>query len=198
MSWIRDILNNWDCDNEYQGSHTFTEAEMKQEIDNKHPFCVFWHWSNGGGHFVDIYGYTNDIFHIMNPWSPNVGAWQRGDYDYVKNAQNRGYWRGTVWTTMDVNPFVRIMSPNGGGKWDQFSTRVITWGPNVTGNVKVELLKGNNVMLMLENSIPCDSSLIWNIPLDIETGDDYKIKVTSLDNDTCIDESDKDFSIVNK
>jgi hypothetical protein len=92
-------------------------------------------------------------------------------------------------------PYVAVLSPNGGEKLEQFTTHSITWGSNVGGNVKVDLYKGGALNKTLAASIANSGSLEWIITTDFVVGDDYKIKITSLENDTCIDESNADFSI---
>jgi hypothetical protein len=93
-------------------------------------------------------------------------------------------------------PYLAVTSPNGGEELEQFTTHTITWGSNVSGNVKVELFKGGALNKTLAASIANSGSLEWIITTDFVVGDDYKIKITSLENDTCIDESNDNFSII--
>lgn len=95
-------------------------------------------------------------------------------------------------------PFVQMTSPNGGERWERDRTFQVTWLEYVEGDVKIDLLKGTSLFQTLISAIPADSSLSWNIPANFELGTDYKIKIYSLTNDTCIDESDDFFSIEEK
>ncbi len=99
------ILDHFNCDNDgatWFDTDSVTVDKMESAIDAKHPFVVDWGWTNGGGHFVDLYGYENDMFYIMNPWPVNTGEFQQGTYDWIKNGQNKGKWRSTVWTSHDA------------------------------------------------------------------------------------------------
>lgn len=166
MSAIKKILDKYKVENVYQGSHTFTAQEMKQEIDKKHPFCIFWHWNNGGGHFVDVTGYNGDIFTMMNPWPPNKGEWNKGSYNYVKNAQNKGYWRGTVWTLNTptvINQHNKNSSPNtftltGKNGMLHFHSTVadITSGTVVIYNVQ-------GCQVMKKRITPDEMNTLWNL-----------------------------------
>lgn len=196
MSAIKKILDKYGCTNVYQGTHTFTAAQIKTEIDNLHPFCIFWHWSNGGGHFVDVYGYVGDIFYVMNPWPPTTGEMQQGTYDYLINAQNKGNWNGTVWTTYNASPYITLSSPGGGEQWEKGSTYSLKWSSNVTGKVKIELFSGSSVSATLAVSADNNGSFAWTIGDSIAVGNNYTIKITCLSN-TAVTITSKAFAIAN-
>ncbi len=94
-----------------------------------------------------------------------------------------------------VPAFVTVTSPNGGEKWEQGRTFDVLWNDNIDGNVKIELLKGTAVDRELAASEASDGKWTWNIPTDFPTAADYKIRVTSIDNNSIVDESFEAFAI---
>lgn len=92
-------------------------------------------------------------------------------------------------------PRITVTAPNGGEKIEQYSTTMLTWGDNIDGTVKIELLKGSTVTEIVA-STESDGLYEWSVPADLALGADYKIRVTSLDDPTLTDESDASFEIV--
>ncbi len=95
-----------------------------------------------------------------------------------------------------ADPFTSVYSPDGGEKWEQGTTKEITWGDNISGKVKIELFKGDLLKETLTASAPSTGSFEWNITSDYEIGNDYKIKISSVDSTDLNDESNEPFSII--
>ncbi len=93
-------------------------------------------------------------------------------------------------------PYITVNSPNGGEEWEQGNTYTIKWGSNVSGNVKIELLKGGAVDKTLAADVANNGEFDVEVTVDFTVGADYKIKITSLDNDTVLSESVENFSII--
>ncbi len=89
-----------------------------------------------------------------------------------------------------------VSVPNGGEEWEQNSTRTIKWFSNVEGNVKIDLLKGGTQVKELAASTENDGEFSVDITSDFEVGDDYKVKIASIENDTVLNESEAPFSII--
>jgi hypothetical protein len=98
--------------------------------------------------------------------------------------------------TCNKDPFVSVLSPNGGEQLEVGTTQIINWGSNIGGNAKIELLKAGALKEVLAATVPNNGSFSWSIPAAYETGADYKIKVSSIDSSSLIDESDANFSII--
>lgn len=83
---------------------------------------------------------------------------------------------------------ITVNSPGTGDVYnpgDQFN---ILWGSqNVSGNVKIDLYKGNNIIMSISNSTDNDNQFSSNIPPNTAFGTDYRIRITSLDNPTIND-----------
>jgi hypothetical protein len=93
-------------------------------------------------------------------------------------------------------PYLTVNSPNGGEEWEQGNTYTIKWGSNVSGNVKIELLKGGAVDKTLAADVANNGEFSVEITTDFIAGNDYKIKIASLANDTVLSESAENFSII--
>lgn len=83
-------------------------------------------------------------------------------------------------------------------EWNWGNTFQITWEDFAGSSVKIELLKGTEVIGQIVSTTPNDGLYEWTISSDFEPGSDYKIKITSLDNPAIFDISDSFFKIINQ
>ncbi|MCH7974830.1 MAG: T9SS type A sorting domain-containing protein, partial [Bacteroidetes bacterium] len=90
---------------------------------------------------------------------------------------------------------ITITSPNGGENWQANSPRAITWTDNITENVRIELLKSDTLHTTIITATSSGGTYIWNIPFVLESGSDYKIKITSVNDENTFDFSDANFNI---
>ncbi|GBD86719.1 ser-Thr-rich glycosyl-phosphatidyl-inositol-anchored membrane family protein [bacterium BMS3Abin03] len=88
-----------------------------------------------------------------------------------------------------------VTKPNGGENWQTGSSHDITWTDNISAKVKIELYKGGNFQSIITDSTYSDGQFPWDIPSDTPLGNDYKIKISSVDDSNVFDFSDNDFSI---
>ncbi|MCP4214521.1 MAG: choice-of-anchor D domain-containing protein [bacterium] len=80
--------------------------------------------------------------------------------------------------TITVEPVLTVISPNGGEHWESGTSRQITWtASNVSGDVVVEIYKGNIPAVIMSSVSASAESLTWNIPADFAEGDDYGIRI---------------------
>lgn len=93
---------------------------------------------------------------------------------------------------------ITVLSPNGGESWKRATIRYITWSSvgNVGTNVKIELYKGDVLSRTIASSTPNDGRQIWIVPFAQETGNNFRVKITSTSNSGYYDWSDNYFSIV--
>ena len=93
-----------------------------------------------------------------------------------------------------------VFAPNGGEVLNTGQTKEITWGSGIAGNVKIELYKGGikyddgglGDIAMNETN---DGSFVWSVPANLPVADDYKIRVTSLNDSSKWDESNTSFTV---
>ncbi len=99
-------------------------------------------------------------------------------------------------TTCNREPFISLMTPNGGEEFEQNSVQKILWADNIQGDVKIELLKGGSVLEVLAEKVPSNGSYEWKITDQYELADDYKVRITDIDSSDLKVESKESFSIV--
>ncbi len=87
----------------------------------------------------------------------------------------------TMFSIGDLSPFLMVTSPVAGAEIERHSTCKITWGDNIDGEVKIELLKNGALKETLAATTESDGSFEWTVPDSFELGDDYAIKITSVD-----------------
>jgi len=94
-------------------------------------------------------------------------------------------------------PFIQVMSPNGGEDWAMLSTQTITWQDNLTEDIKIELFRGSATVpeLSIVDSVASNGSYLWTVPNTLAAGSNYKIKITSIPVNSVFDGSDATFSI---
>lgn len=90
---------------------------------------------------------------------------------------------------------VYLTSPNGGENWKMGSLQNITWTDNIGENVKIELYKGGIFNSTITTSTISNGLYNWLIPTNQQPDIDYKIKITSVLNDSIFDFSDNNFAI---
>ncbi len=90
-----------------------------------------------------------------------------------------------------------ITAPNGGEIW-QSGANAIRWSDNISENVVIDLFKNNGYYLTIDPSTQSDGYYAWTVPDTITTGSDYKIKITSTNNNLVTDLSDSSFTIVGR
>jgi hypothetical protein len=94
-----------------------------------------------------------------------------------------------------VGEALTVTAPNGGELWINGVTVEITWVPGGLDTVEVELLKGGSPVSTLATGAPDTGSLDWTIPINLEAGADYRVRVSATDDPAMSDESDADFAI---
>jgi len=93
---------------------------------------------------------------------------------------------------------LELSSPNGGESWPLGSVQTITWKPqgDPGTQLKIQLLKGGDVYQTLSKTASLSAgSFSWKVPSSLPSGNDYKIRITSLQNSALRDASDQPFSI---
>lgn len=93
---------------------------------------------------------------------------------------------------------ILLTSPNGGEVWMKDTGKYISWIDQNSDNVDIHLLKSGFPYITIETSYPNSGNYYWDIPSDIEVGDDYTIIVVNAENQSIYDESDYYFSIIEK
>jgi len=94
------------------------------------------------------------------------------------------------------DPFISVISPNGGELWMQGTTNYVYWSSiNFASEVNIELYQNNifyeSIVYNYENS----GTYEWDIPFQLPIAQNYSIKIESVANNT-YDFSNANFSII--
>jgi hypothetical protein len=94
---------------------------------------------------------------------------------------------------------IDVLRPDGGEFWLNNTSENITWATTlVTDTVKIDLFKGGSISRHIVSSVNASDHLYkWQIPSDIVTGNDYKVKITATYNSLLTDSSLNNFTIGN-
>jgi hypothetical protein len=88
---------------------------------------------------------------------------------------------------------ITVVSPNGGESWLAGTSNTITWTSNISDDVKIELYKGGNIFYTIANSTSNAGNYLWTIPDTLHSGNDFKVKITSVLDSSITDYSDSGF-----
>jgi hypothetical protein len=117
------------------------------------------------------------------------------------------YWRvkavndagESPWSSIQIftatAPYVTLDTPNGGEQWQLGLDYWIRWEDNIEEEVTVALYR-DDVFVEDLATTASNGAWEWSIPTDLETGDDYRIRITGMDGDAVTDISKQMFSII--
>ena len=96
-----------------------------------------------------------------------------------------------------ISSLITVTSPNGGENWLRGTSKNITWTTtaDVNLNVRITIWKDNQYFTTITNGTENDGTYCWTIPKTLPTGSDYRIRITSLLDESVYDFSDDYFSI---
>lgn len=114
----------------------------------------------------------------------------------VAGVQLRGPASSAPAQAADTECSVRVESPNGGETLSEsVGERVLWQALNAGENVRIKLVKGDQDLGTLTRSRN-DGSILVRIPSLVDPGSGYRIRIESVDDPSCFDESDGEFSLV--
>ncbi|MCF8232276.1 MAG: choice-of-anchor J domain-containing protein [Bacteroidales bacterium] len=117
-------------------------------------------------------------------------------FKYTSSSDNAATWEiDNIVVEEATAEELIVNTPNGGEHWQRGETYDITWTTNnFNNNVKIELT-GSNAQV-LEESIENTGSYSWDVPSDIALADDYRVKISDVDDGMPMDQSDTTLSII--
>ncbi len=89
---------------------------------------------------------------------------------------------------------ITVTTPNGGENWETSTSYGIVWTDDILTPVKIELYKGGVFYSTIVDTTQSDGYYLWSVNA-AESGNDYRVKITSLGSNNDFDMSDADFSI---
>jgi len=195
---------------EVQGSVTVTAPNGSENWEKYSSYSITWNSFNlsvEDNVKIDLYK-GGEFSAAIAASTPNDGSYSwsvplalTADTDYrirISSVEDAGIYDESDgdFTISDPNDFIEVTRPDSAITWRKKLTYEIRWvSSGITGNVRIELLKGGALNATIAASTSNDGSHPWTIPESQADGSDYSVKITSVENDTIWDESDEDFSI---
>ncbi|MEI6577468.1 MAG: Ser-Thr-rich GPI-anchored membrane family protein [Bacteroidota bacterium] len=90
---------------------------------------------------------------------------------------------------------VVLATPNGGETWMAGTPNTITWNSDVTGKLRIVLLKNGVQYAVIAGNLSNTGTYNWLIPAGIVLGTDYTINISMCTNSLIFDVSDLNFAI---
>jgi hypothetical protein len=101
-----------------------------------------------------------------------------------------------VWSFDITDPYISIVSPNGGEILTRSHTEVIRWETNILEDVRIDLLQDQSILHSLDTIPGSHQAFAWNITVDLQPGENYRIQITSESNADILGISAEDFTII--
>jgi hypothetical protein len=155
-----------------------------------------------GGVMIDVVGVVDD----PNNWGQNVTLVRNANIASPTTTYNPAEWTQYPVDTFEylgyhtftggsTDPVIIVSIPNAAATWYLEQTYTISWSSaNITGNIKIELLNVDQPTTLVD-SMENTGSWDWFIPADQDTGNQFKIKISAVDN-SASDMSDEFFTIM--
>lgn len=105
-----------------------------------------------------------------------------------------GEW-SEVWSFEITDPFINIVSPNGGEVLVSGDSEIIRWETNISENVRIDLLQDQTFVLSLDTVQGSLQAYEWNMSYDLSTGENFRIQITDDSNSNIFDVSESVFTI---
>ena len=111
------------------------------------------------------------------------------------NAAGTSDWSNTV-SFSTAAPFIRVISPNGGEQIHAGSAYVVRWASNISDTLNIELMNGNNPVLVIGDSVVSGTNAFqWQVPSTVQPGSNYKVMITSRSNTSLSGVSSSPFTL---
>ncbi len=112
-----------------------------------------------------------------------------------KNEYGISQWSETYSFTLK-DPFLRLISPNGGETWEKGKKYLIQWEHNLQNSFMITLyLDGKPVNNISDSIYSYFGKYYWEVPSYLASSDKYKIRVTVYGDNTRYSESETFFTI---
>ena len=94
--------------------------------------------------------------------------------------------RASVWSAVDsasVAPaYLDVTRPTTDVQWAYDNAYAISWRTNVRGLVRIELVKDNQVVARIADSVLARAQgFLWRVPFSVPAGREYHVRVSSID-----------------
>ncbi|MFC2085265.1 aryl-sulfate sulfotransferase [Bacteroidota bacterium] len=151
------------------------------QITTDSTFATILHESNTNLSYYSISGLTNNtkyFWRVNSELDTQTSQWSE------------------VWNFSITDPYINTVSPNGGETWASGNSEIIRWETNILENVRIDLLQDQNNILSLDTIPGSHQAYRWNLPPDLQAGENYRIQITSESDSNIFGISEDVFSII--
>lgn len=148
----------------YKGNTFITTVAANTPSDGSHTFPIPTTLATG----------TDYRLHIAEVGNPSLASYS--SYFTITGNNN-------------PTPNINITNPTSNTVWNKGQTVNINWTDNISSNVQIHLLKGNNFIASITNGTPSDGSHTYTVPNSLPNGNNYRIRIYDASNSTTFDTS---------
>lgn len=173
-----------DTPNEINETTAVIGAEVIDNSDRATSYGLCWSTSNMptlGDNFDPQNGkvakttYTSTLINLAPETLYHVRA-------YILEGDKDAIYSGTMSFTTLERSTINVSSPATNDVWVIGETYNIEWTDNIDENVKIELYQGGSKLEDLGTSTESDGEYTWTVLESLSAGEDYFIKIISIDN----------------
>lgn len=188
----------WHVDDAVSGNDDEQRTESQHyQVSLEQQDGLFELESGGSADGQDLYDSNSSVFNDES--LPNANWWDGSPSGIVVDVESDAAAMMNV--TFGLSLDLAVTYPNGGEHLIEDGEVHIKWNNDGTGSVNIELLKGGALIDSLASNESNDGSYLWTVANSYEKADDYRIRVTVVDDNSNtieMDESDEDFSILSE
>ena len=146
---------------------------------------------------VSIGSGGSGTFNLTVPFNTPVGDNYRFRVTSISNPGYTDTSDAPFTISPDSSSSITLVSPNGGNVWTQGSTQFVNWtyAGNPGSSLKIEFLKGSDVLKTLTGIPTSSGSVSVPVPYSTPPGDDYRVRITSTSNPAYTDTSEDSFTV---
>jgi hypothetical protein len=134
--------------------------------------------------------YQTDAFFVWSNATANT------TYNYrVRTWNDAGSSDWSVGSFRTIAPFIAVTSPKGGELWRRGLSYYVQWQANIPENVSLQLFEAGSLVTNISTNAPSNGAYHWPVPLNLNPGNDYSIKITSTTNSSLFAVSPAQFNI---
>jgi len=124
---------------------------------------------------------------ILTGLNPSTNYYVRA---YATNNAGTAYGPQQPFST-PAAPYITVLTPTGTDHWLELENKIISWTSNISENVLISLYKSSSLLLIIVSGsgTPNDGSYTWTLPDNLTYGSDYRIRITSVSNNSIYGES---------
>ncbi len=185
----------------YIGNSTANNTSRASHVGRKEPNVLGFYDMTGNASEWVFDWYDDEYYRISpvnNPQGPSNGVWRvvRGGcynftatYLYLENRipyepGSLDYCNGFRMAkgTPDIEYFIVVMEPKEDDAWKMNESRTIKWQDNTTGTIDIELVRNDNVVDKIAESMENTYRLEYKLPDVYDPGAGYTIRIISDEN----------------